>query len=472
MQKYNSQLVSTEKPKSFEGYWQVFDAVEPPRFGILNLSDGSLRLEFRDDREHLRKRDFSKIMLEECLPTITGTIKRDKHVTLFGCTLTGRRHSDDSCSYEISALSGVEGITLSSWTEPFARSMYVKITNIQRWLGISILEDSRADAELHSYKFVESWEQTYNLSDGLSISLRQSLRTQYGWDEYTFSPSVDIWLHFEKAKSMQDVIREWTPWTTILLSLLIGTPVYASEVGVFAQNPFGTDESLPPSPRGKVLGIGGTLSAKEQTIPNPERMPASFSKLRTKMGSVLTKWQRTRSRLRPVIDLFAATTLYSPMYDDAQFLALVQALEIFHTCSGHFESADLPREELKIRCDRAIQALPEDLRAWATGKLQNNQKSLRQKIEEIMLTTPEDSAALFGNLKDAASRIAYTRNALTHHHANKDDKRYMSQSELATVGVKLEAFLWMLLLGEIDLKEAAKPILARALSTTVISLDG
>ena len=130
----------------------------------------------------------------------------------------------------------------------------------------------------------------------------------------------------------------------------------------------------------------------------------------------------------------------------------VQALEIYHMCSNKFPSAELPENERQKMLAKAQGCLPSHVWNWAQGKLTLNSRPLTQKLSDLFKAHPEESGQLLGDSHNVASRIAYTRNHLTHHSENVNKGRLIPADEMGAISWKMEALLWIILLREIGLE--------------------
>lgn len=121
-------------------------------------------------------------------------------------------------------------------------------------------------------------------------------------------------------------------------------------------------------------------------------------------------------------------------------------------CSNKFPSAELPENERQEMLAEAKHCLPPHIWKWAQGKLALNSRPLTQKLIDIFSAHPEESRRLLGDYQLAASRIAYTRNHLTHHSDNINVGRLIPNVEMGAISWKMEALLWIILLREIGLE--------------------
>ena len=182
-------------------------------------------------------------------------------------------------------------------------------------------------------------------------------------------------------------------------------------------------------------------------------MHAPFEVVKDQLGDMLKRWLEMSDRLEPMINLFSTIAFHQQLYLKAQFLLLVQCLEVYHTQSKHFVSQQLDSKEHKRRSELALKSMPEEIKSWVKQKLKPNYKSLGERLTEVFQRNIGESARLFCPLDITVDRIKYTRNHLTHYTNDVNSPRYLKQDELGALNFKMEHFIWVLLLRELDAPE-------------------
>jgi len=200
-------------------------------------------------------------------------------------------------------------------------------------------------------------------------------------------------------------------------------------------------------------------------------MVVSYDAVKDRLGEVVVAWNKVCNQLEPVVDLFSAVTRRQSLYLEAQFMFLVQALEIYHGCTDKFESIETPRQELKRMLKAAEATLPPEIWEWAKEKLRYNARPLAKKLRDIFEAHKLESELLFCDLTLAASKITNTRNHLTHHSDDGKGKNLIPESDLGLVSVALEAILWVVLLREIGVDgEPVSRVVKRASRSRLTSI--
>jgi hypothetical protein len=279
---------------------------------------------------------------------------------------------------------------------------------------------------------------------------------------------------FDTPRSLSELRQTWLPWASQLMSLLFGTTVRILDIEVYTRDRFAHVEDVKECLGKDAVFLDRTPKSSNVRIsdPNFHNMVAPYPEIATIFPEVVAAWNQCREKLSPVISLFSAVALHHSLYDKAQFMFLVQALEIYHSRSGKFVSTELPKEERDNRLTRAMDALPADLREWARGKLIQNNKSLSKKLLDIFQAHTAEATQMLGDLAHAADRIAYTRNNFTHHMESVNEQRLLPEAEITRFSWALEAFLWIILLRELGIDgEPVQRLLRRVTSTEFVRLS-
>jgi len=438
-------------PGKIEGRWWIHGPDQPAWLGALD-SGNPLRLkvqaanssDFVQILDLMANRDDSM----NCPQVIHGRDEHDKPVILFGCYCTSNGQSGGLEQYEIMALAGIRGLQVESWNQLFVRALSVQPDFLSLWLGEKIFEHVDLPDGRPALTPTLPLDQVFPVEDGVRIRLTTSMTSSAGSSEESFRLDGHVVLHFDEPRSLEEISERWIPWITRLLGLLLGTSVKLPKIEVHETDSFERGHSLMDQ-KGELLGRGKSGRSLISKL-HPMNMVTTYGAIRDRLGDIILAWNRISNELAPVIDLFSAVVLHHALYLEARFLIFVQAFEIYHSRSPHFTSMQLSRDQHQEYMRKALASLPEHLRDWAKGKLSLNSKSLREKLEDIFRFYSSEASRLFPK-SESASRIAYTRNHLTHHHNEPDEKKLLTDSEIGDVTWALEAFLWTILLREIGL---------------------
>jgi len=459
--------------KKIEGCWWVDGRNAPPTPGVLEISPSGLNLRISHPRNISAAQLFIGVARNQGGESVEIVYGQDEHnnpVTLFGCHQVGHNSTIGYLRRDISAIIGLSGWDLSDWEQPLIRAVSLKIEYFHRWLDYQPIRRSIEDGEEIGIIFNRSIDEVTVIEPGIRVRVVGQTAPSSGVDVTTYRSEGYVWFHFETPQSLSAVHPRWLGWCRSLWGCLFGTGVRILAAKVFDGDPYEPGEAI--------IGNCGTLLFWPEQVVSPRIsnpysnwMIAPYRELSGRLPDVLIAWHRLHESLSPVISLFSSVVLHHSLYDKAQFMFLVQALELYHTCSGHFVSTQLPRDERDARLNRAMAALPDDLRDWARGKLVQNNKSLREKLADVFQAHAAEATRIFGDITQAADRIAYTRNNLTHHMESVNEQRLLSEIEIIRAAWALEAFLWIVLLRKLGINgEPIQRLLRRVTSTEFVSL--
>ena len=459
------------------GRWWIDGTDKPPQAGTLDTSEDEITLSVWTPQNKSFDEMASSLALAH-QPTkisavITGMDEHNKPVTLFGCGTGGRSSSSGVSSLDINAITAVIGLKIESWQQPIARSVQFQIKYLHRWFGRQLLVAANTVDNKPGYSMQEPMDLSFPVEEGVQVRFTDQTSYSSLHDEHKYLPYSHIWFHFQKIRSLAEILDRWMPWATRLVGLLVGQSLAVEEITVFTGNPF--DPERPPfEPRGTLLLKGGfSKSTRRESAPSSLDMLVPFESVRSQLDKLVAEWNRVSVTLEPVVALFGVVALQRALYLEAKFLFLVQALEVYHASSQRFTAKELPPEEREKMLVAAKEALPAHVWKWAKGKLSFNGRSLSQKLSDIFQAHQRESEMLLGDVELAASRIAYTRNHLTHHLKNLDLDRLIPEKEIFAASWSLEALLWIVLLREIGLNgHCVEEILSRVRGTTFVHIEG
>jgi hypothetical protein len=368
----------------------------------------------------------------------------NKPVTLFGC------HALPSIrmglkTYNVDVLAAVRGLELTSWSEKCIHAASLDINQLHGWLGGDVVEFVKTPNENPSLRPALAADVIVDVCADLQVRIVRFIATSWSQTEYRFSSRPRLWLHFRNAQSVSDVADRWVPWVTRLFSLLIGEPVSCKTTELYQDDPY--------NPNAKGLPTEGTLirHGKRRETGKPVHtinMLAPYPGITGDFANIVRSWSRVASELAPVVDLFSTVAFHNRLHGDAEFLFLVQALEVYH--ARLFDSKILSKDEHAQRVGTVVNAAPPELREWAQRKLQSaNYKYLDERIAETFERHRGEAQRLFTNLDELPEKIRYTRNYLTHYNAKIDSPKYLNDVDMIRATWYLRVFLWVCLLKEI-----------------------
>jgi hypothetical protein len=460
-----------------EGLWWINGDANPAVPGVLHYGD-RLRLSIHVPQDPQTNGANLAAMAgnarPQCSPVIHGQDANGKPVTLFGCYVGNSNWSLAQIRLQISAMSGIRGLALGSWAEPAIRVLSIKVEHLARWCSWNLYQmGPRKNGEPITFTIDQPRDVVCPVSPGVEFRVERGAFINQSHDGLKVDALGHIHFRFDEPRSLQELREKWLPWASQLMSLLFGTTVRILEIEIFSRDRFAHVEDVRECLGKDAVFLDRTPEPKNVRISNPDHynMVAPYPEIASRFPEIVVAWDRCRESLSPVVGFFSAVALHHALYDKAQFMFLVQALEIYHSSSGKFVSTELPKEERDARLKRAMDALPADLHEWARGKLVQNNKSMSKKLLDIFNAHAVDATAMLGDISQAADRIGYTRNNFTHHMESVNHKRLLSDNEISQVAWALEALLWIILLRELGIDgQPVQRLLQRVKSTTFVSI--
>ena len=471
----NAVLCWMEEEETIRGLWFIHGENRQPLPGSLEVKGGKIQLLFWVSQNANINDVVASASAESAfdIPNIIqGSDQYNHPITLFGCSVSNRSVSVGVDSWEVDVLAAVKGIAVPSWSSAFIHAVKISPSFLHRWFGTRLIKEAARIDAATVLTLGESIDIEHLVEPGVRLRLVENIGCSSSLDESVVKPESVVWFQFEQQKSLHELLERWIPWITQLLSLFTETAVRAMKIDVFRADPYEPGQHTLENFGVLILSAGTTNNRREQTHPSFHVL-VPFDLVRDQLGTIVQQWHRVREQLQPVVSLFSAVAFHYPLYAEARFLFLVQALEIYFTHCSRFETLELSREEHAHRMAEAREALPESLMGWAEGKLRMNFRPLSQKLLDLFAAHNSECLQLFGDLNRAASRISYTRNHLTHHYEDANRNRLMNSQEISETNFKLEALLWLILLREMGIDgEPVRHIVQKAADVQFIQLAG
>lgn len=455
---------------TIDGRWWIHGRTESPQFGTLKLVNGSkltLVVKIPQDRtvrevmtEWLRSHSNRN---ERFPDVIVGRDASNKPVTLFGChprlaSATGLT------TYTVSAIAAVQGLELEAWSQECICAVAFDFLSLNNWLGGEIVEEVQVSGEAPSYRAAKGDDLLFDICNGVQMRIARFVGMSSSDEEYAFRPKPQVWLHFDSPKRVSDVVDWWTHRVITFFSLIIGDPITVDALNIYIQDPYTPGSGLPKE--GKVIR---RHPEEKESRTHTFEMLAAYPEVAAEFGAVVKNWFRAVSKLEPVVDLFSTVAFHSHLHTEAQFLFLVQSLEVYH--ARMFESTELPAEEHKKRVAAVVDLLPVELKDWVRSKLSANYKYLDQRLLDLFAANRTEAERLFRNVAELPERIRYTRNYLTHYNGDPASPKYLKDPEMIEVSWFLKIFVWICLLKEIGIgPNAIEKLIRRYANPTFVNL--
>jgi hypothetical protein len=172
---------------------------------------------------------------------------------------------------------------------------------------------------------------------------------------------------------------------------------------------------------------------------------------------VITKWFEYHEQLDSVLNLYFAVLFNPSLYINHRFLFLAQALEVYHNTNPEFVGYVQPKADFRARRDRIIlAALPEE-KEWLEGKLHYaNQKTLAQRLAEILARNKTEAEQFISDFQRFADSVKNTRNYHTHFDEELKEKGKVTDDMAALVRLvsQIETLLGVCILKDLGITGA------------------
>jgi hypothetical protein len=171
--------------------------------------------------------------------------------------------------------------------------------------------------------------------------------------------------------------------------------------------------------------------------------------LTANFSGALSTWLRAHDEMATACDLFFGNQYAPPRFLETQFIVHCQAAEALH--AQHYESLRMPRADHDLRTQRVLDLLPPNDRTWVAPALSGaNQKSLRNRVIDLIEDAPPSVQAVIRDRDVFAGRLVIRRNAVTH--GGSLDRGGID--ELLALNEKLRLLLYSHLMREVGLSPA------------------
>jgi hypothetical protein len=144
-------------------------------------------------------------------------------------------------------------------------------------------------------------------------------------------------------------------------------------------------------------------------------MTAPYREIENIFPVVLSKWFAYHKQLDAVLNLYFAVLFNPSLYINHQFLFLAQALEVYHNSNTSFVGYVQPTAEFRARRKQIVSSVSPEDKEWLEEKLNHaNQKTLAQRLSEILLKNKAEAEQFISDLQHFADLVKNTRNYYTH----------------------------------------------------------
>lgn len=307
-------------------------------------------------------------------------------------------------------------------------AMFAELTHFEDWLGLQpfgeehVLSSLLPQPDGYTVPVAYDWREIVQAqvpARGLTVSIVSSVRKKN--ERFKSLTLRHVPLLVIKSDQPADY---WTFWNTFvefrtLLTILIGVPVYPTEIQTSQSAKDAALAESSPSPTVRVYHRSSNAKRSNRTI-WPYEMPIPFSVIGDqRMPDVLRSWFGHAEKLAPVYDLFAEIHYDHFMKVETEFLRLTQALEVLHR--RVYDGTNFGGEALRELKTAVRASLPagfgQTVKDELLGRLDYiNEYSLGQRLRALLsgLSQAASGAISAGSSEKFVRTVVDTRNHLVH----------------------------------------------------------
>jgi hypothetical protein len=477
------------KPRNIEGKWWIHGDDRPAHFGVLSFDpEEGLELTVKIPQDRTVGETFLALFHAQGIPTVTnghqgaegavtpcinrardeidvpnviqGRDEGNRPVTLFGCSCLRPGIGSGLDVYRIDCLAAIVDFHGQSWKEARFKSVRVSYTLLHDWMNPQG-GDQRTD-ERHSAQLNQIASLSIEGSRLTNQSSGEVLTRFVHYASFEFTAPIEV-------KQIRD---GYASVFQRLLCLLTGERVFIEEIQLF--DPANRDPDADARLKGSELLTANTKISDATRDKHALQMIANFDEIAADFESIMKRWFECHERLEPVLDLHFAVLFGLVATIDSKFLFLAQALEVYHARSALFTSRDVPADAHRERVRAILEKVPTEYRDWASDKLAfANQKTLAQRLSEILAFHRTEAEKLTAGIDDFADKIRHTRNYLTHYSGEPRQSGKVARGmELVKVTYALNALLKICMLKELGIRgDPIERILRKHSQMRFVTLD-
>jgi hypothetical protein len=398
-----------KESKIFEGRWWIFGTEKPEHFGVLHYSpEKGLRLEVKIAQSFGIAQILQETNRTDFPDVIQGRDKDDKPISLFCSSRPSWNKSGGLASYEFHPLIAIVGHSVESWSAANYQKVDIRLSLLHSWMGQSRVEQKLTSEHVHQIQIVPKPAVEIKLGNAVTLKINSRFHTNPQSGSFEINEEHYISLEFPQPVHAKSILTDYAEKLRRLFSVLTGTPVVLESVHFDVP-----DSGEHPDLSELLQRNEATSRAKRDIIAS--RMTAPYKELAEILPTVVAKWFEYHEQLDAVLNLYFAVLFNPSLYINHRFLFLAQALEVYHNSHIEFVGYVQPKADFRERRDRIVQAVPPEEKEWLEEKLHYaNQKTLAQRLAEILAKNKSEAEQFISDLQRFADAVKNTRNYHTH----------------------------------------------------------
>lgn len=410
--------------------------------GKLTILDGGrIELEIRglfdesiEGLKHFFDAEDSRIEI------IFGYVEKDGPVTLSDCFYTSRSISSVApLKSRIFARTAILGIHYEDKAMTI-NTLQFSIEGIDEWVGInSIALEHNKNEKTSTIKAAQAQEISVKLNNELMLIIRiSSSLSIILMKEAKITQKIYLKLVSCEERTIDEMISVAHKVTTLVS---FATSQNVSIEDVQARSARFIDEDGKPK-QFSVFYQSRPFSADKPRI-DINRMLFRYPQIRANPEMVFQNWFSAYETNYPALGLYFSAVHGGYSFINGKFLALAQAMEIYHRRTS--DETVMAEKDYEQLCNVLVANCPKTNRKWLSEKLKyGNEISLSKRIKSI-IEPFEQQIGTSKNIKKMIRKIVDTRNYFTHFDESLKSKAAHGQ-ELLDLCNKMEAIIQLHLL--------------------------
>jgi hypothetical protein len=450
------------KPQTIEGVWHIHGEDKPANIGILNYDpEKGFELSIQIPRSRSTDEAFIAMLTgaddDEISNVIHGTNKNASPVTLFGCSLREFSKGAGMDNYRVHVSAAILNHHVATWESAQYPAAGVKFNLLTRWLNqkFEIYDKQRVTEAINRKSFLFEFqlhdELEFIVSPEARIKIQSFPHPSHTPAELTIKQVHTLYFLFTKPMPAQKLFEDFVMVFLRLLHLLTGERIFAEQITLHDRDPFIPNTAEHLKSYELLLTNTGVNEAKNDV--HAGHMVVSYEAIASNFQDILKKWFECHERLEPVLDLYYAVITNLVLTDKSRFLYMAQAMEVYHARSG-FNGTVQTKECFRKRRDNILENVSDVEKEWLKEKLHYaNQKTLADRLTEILELHRDEVRQLTFNIIDFASKVRHSRNYYTHYDQELWDSGKVADGlELRRIAYALIFLLEICLLKELGIK--------------------
>ena len=414
---------------TLKGKWWLPGAKKQSVYGVLKyLPDESISLELDGDLEP-SSFPFDEVFSPEI---ILGETNQEEKITCFrtfktNSSFTSKISKSSSSSFHVHQV--FIGDHLKTASKKQFDALHIEPSYLREWINQKPYRTTGNLSNTRHKLVIDKKTPTKELKvklKGCGTIIRSSyvLQEKYNLDDYSITYDRLIQIIPATHRSLHDLLDIQSKFQR-LLTLFIGKPVFPIRIGLFASEK-------------KQYVYHSLLNPKIKKSFHFFDVYIPLSQIKN-ISSVINSWFAEYEHIKPVLDLLLGTDYAPADYSNFNFLAIIQALETFHSryfCTTYFSPKQYP-DIAKQMIDNIPKKKPRGISAekftafkqrMVSAITYGNESSLRTKLKDLFNTLDDDITSLLTDDVNAfANIIVNTRNYFTHFPKELEDKALQGQ---------------------------------------------